>query len=43
MYSSRRGHSKLVLEELREYTGMRVDHVDVGVAVVRESFSDVTL
>ena len=31
------------LEELREDARVRVDHVDVGVAVVRESFSDVTL
>ena len=31
------------LEELREDARVRVDHVDVGVAVVRESFSDVAL
>ena len=31
------------LEELREDARVRVDHVNVGVAVVRESFSDVTL
>jgi hypothetical protein len=31
------------LEELRKDTRMRVDHIDVGVAVVRESLSDVAL
>jgi hypothetical protein len=31
------------LEELREDARVRVDHVDVGVAVVRESLSDVAL
>ena len=31
------------LEELREDTRVRVDHVDVGVTVVRESLSDVAL
>jgi len=31
------------LEELREDARVRVDHVDVGVTVVRESFSDVAL
>ena len=31
------------LEELRENTRVRVDHIDVGVAVVRESLSDVSL
>jgi hypothetical protein len=31
------------LEELRENTRVRVDHIDVGVAVVRESLSDVEL
>jgi hypothetical protein len=31
------------LEELREDARMRVDHVDVGVAVVGESLSDVAL
>ena len=31
------------LEELRENTRVRVDHIDVGVAVVRESLSDVAL
>ena len=30
-------------EELREDARVRVDHVDVGVAVVRESLSDVAL
>jgi hypothetical protein len=30
-------------EELREDTRVRVDHVDVGVTVVRESLSDVAL
>ena len=29
--------------QVKEDTGMRVDHVDVGVAVVRESLSDVAL
>jgi hypothetical protein len=31
------------LEELREDTRVRVDHVDVGVAFVRESLSDVAI